>query len=145
MVVRERGERFLRNAPASARACGDDDNGAEPRLASRTGTRDAAPAEASTESAPAEEEVSSAPASGTGAAIVAEARKYVGTPYKHGGASPGAFDCSGFTSYVFSKFGVSLPRSSGAQRGAGRIVSASKGAPPISCGGRPRRDLHRQR
>lgn len=96
---------------------------------SRTGTRDAAPAEASTESAPAEEEVSSAPASGTGAAIVAEARKYVGTPYKHGGTTPGAFDCSGFTSYVFSKFGVSLPPSSGAQRGAGRIVSASEARP----------------
>lgn len=98
--------------------------------ASRTGTRAAAPAAASTQSAPApKQEVSSAPASGTGAAIVAEARKYVGTPYKHGGASPGAFDCSGFTSYVFSKFGVSLPRSSGAQRGAGRIVSASEARP----------------
>lgn len=70
-----------------------------------------------------------APASGTGAAIVAEARKYVGTPYVHRGTSPGGFDCSGFTSYVFSKFGVSLPTSSSAQRGAGRVVSAAEARP----------------
>ncbi|HLS02437.1 MAG TPA: C40 family peptidase [Beutenbergiaceae bacterium] len=76
-----------------------------------------------------QEEASSAPATATGSAIVAEARKYVGTPYVHGGASPGGFDCSGFTSYVFGKFGVSLPRSSGAQRGAGRVVSAAEARP----------------
>lgn len=76
-----------------------------------------------------QEEAAPAPASGTGAAIVAEARKYVGTPYVHGGTSPGGFDCSGFTSYVFGKFGVSLPTSSGAQRGVGRVVSAGEARP----------------
>lgn len=93
---------------------------------SRTGTRQAAPA-AQQSAAPAQ--VSSAPATATGAAIVAEARKYIGTPYRAGGGSPGGFDCSGFTAYVFSKFGVSLPRSSGAQRGAGRIISAAEARP----------------
>ena len=34
-----------------------------------------------------------------GAAIVAEARKYIGTPYQWGGKGPDVFDCSGFTRY----------------------------------------------
>lgn len=97
------------------------------QAASRSRTRTPAP-EPAAQSAPAPQ-ASSAPATGTGAAIVAEARKYVGTPYVHGGGSPGAFDCSGFTSYVFSKFGANLPRSSGAQRGAGRVVSAAEARP----------------
>lgn len=98
--------------------------------ASRAGTRSAPAQQPAAEAEkPKQEEVSSAPASGTGAAIVAEARKHVGTPYVHGGTSPGAFDCSGFTSYVFSKFGVNLPPSSGAQRNVGRQVSASEARP----------------
>jgi len=60
------------------------------------------------------------------AAIVAEAYKYIGTPYVSGGASPGGFDCSGFTQYVYGQFGISLPRTSGAQRNAGYVVSASE-------------------
>lgn len=71
----------------------------------------------------------SAPATATGAAVIAEARKHVGTPYVHGGRSPGAFDCSGFTSYVFAKFGVSLSPSSAAQRHQGRVVSAAEARP----------------
>lgn len=59
-------------------------------------------------------------------AIVAEAYKYVGTPYVSGGASPGGFDCSGFVQYVYAQFGISLPRTSGAQSNAGYRVSASE-------------------
>jgi cell wall-associated NlpC family hydrolase len=67
--------------------------------------------------------------SGIGNQIVAIARQYVGTPYVYGGATPAGFDCSGFTSYVFAQLGIDIPRSSAAQRGAGRIVSAAEAQP----------------
>src|SRR5690554_4082999 len=60
----------------------------------------------------------------SGSAIIAEAVKYVGTPYVRGGSSPSGFDCSGFVSYVYGQFGISLPRSSGAYYGVGTRVSS---------------------
>lgn len=62
----------------------------------------------------------------SGSRIIAEAAKYVGTPYVSGGSSPSGFDCSGFVSYVYGKFGVSLPRSSGAYYSVGTRVSSPK-------------------
>lgn len=59
-----------------------------------------------------------------GSDLVAFAKQFVGTPYVGGGKSPGGFDCSGFTSYVYGQFGISLSSSSGAQRGYGTVVSA---------------------
>jgi cell wall-associated NlpC family hydrolase len=69
------------------------------------------------------------PATASGSAIVDIARRYVGTPYVHGGASPSGFDCSGFTQYVFAQLGISIPRTSSAQRYAGYVVSASEARP----------------
>lgn len=46
-----------------------------------------------------------------------------GAYYTHGGAGPTGFDCSGFTSYVFDKVGISLPHQSSAQRAAVQSVS----------------------
>ena len=60
----------------------------------------------------------------SGSAIIAEAAKYVGTPYVFGGSSPSGFDCSGFVSYVYAQFGISLPRSSGAYWNVGTRVSS---------------------
>lgn len=44
--------------------------------------------------------------------IISTAKEYVGTRYVYGGSTPKGFDCSGFTSYVFNQYGVSLPRTS---------------------------------
>lgn len=42
--------------------------------------------------------------------LVAESKKYIGSPYVWGGTSPSGFDCSGYLNFVFAKVGVSLPR-----------------------------------
>lgn len=40
--------------------------------------------------------------------LLAEANKHLGKPYRHGMKGPNAFDCSGFTSYVYKQFGISI-------------------------------------
>jgi cell wall-associated NlpC family hydrolase len=69
------------------------------------------------------------PASIEGNAILEEAAKFVGSPYLAGGGTPAGFDCSGFVSYVYAQFGVSLPRSSDAYYSIGTRVSAEDARP----------------
>ena len=57
--------------------------------------------------------------------VVRVAFNQVGSRYVWGASRPGAFDCSGFTYYVMKQMGVTLPRTSRAQFGAGRAVSRS--------------------
>ncbi|ROR73393.1 C40 family peptidase [Bogoriella caseilytica] len=85
--------------------------------------------EAAAEAPAAEEPAPAAASSAIGDQIVAIARQYNGTPYAFGGSTPAGFDCSGFTQYVFAQVGISIPRSSGAQQGAGRVVSAAEARP----------------
>ena len=47
--------------------------------------------------------------------VIKYAYRFRGTPYRYGAASPKGFDCSGFTSYVFKRFGIELDRSSRGQ------------------------------
>lgn len=49
-----------------------------------------------------------------------------GVPYVFGGTSPYGFDCSGFTQYVFSSAGVSIPRMADSQLYAAREISSSE-------------------
>jgi cell wall-associated NlpC family hydrolase len=44
--------------------------------------------------------------------LVAYAKTFVGATYKYGGNTPEGFDCSGFVSFVFAHFNITLPRSS---------------------------------
>ena len=55
--------------------------------------------------------------------LLAYAFTFKGTPYVYGAMSPSGFDCSGFTSYVFKKFGIRLNRSSRGQVNDGRRVA----------------------
>ena len=61
--------------------------------------------------------------------VVEIAKRYLGTPYRWGAAGPDAFDCSGFTMYVYAQVGVSLPHSSRAQYHVGERVSRADLAP----------------
>ncbi len=62
--------------------------------------------------------------------LVQYATQFVGNPYVWGGTSltKGA-DCSGFVLSVFAKYGIPLPRTSGAQANSGTKIAAS-GAQP---------------
>ncbi len=59
----------------------------------------------------------------THSSVVAIAERYLGVPYRWGGASPSGFDCSGLVMYVYAQVGVSLPHSSYSQYGMGSPVS----------------------
>ncbi len=58
--------------------------------------------------------------SGQGSAVANYALQFVGNPYVYGGSSlTNGTDCSGFVMSVYRNFGISLPHSSGADRGVG--------------------------
>lgn len=61
--------------------------------------------------------------SASGSVILAEAKKYLGTPYVAGGASPSGFDCSGFVYYVLKQLGHSPYRTPVDQYKMGYAVS----------------------
>ncbi|GGV15271.1 C40 family peptidase [Streptomyces griseoflavus] len=70
-----------------------------------------------------------AAASGRAAAAVAAARSALGRPYVWGANGPSGFDCSGLTQWSYAQAGVALPRTSQAQRYAGRQVPLSEARP----------------
>ena len=61
--------------------------------------------------------------------VVSIAKRYIGAPYRWAASGPNAFDCSGFTMFVYKQVGVSLPHSSRAQINYGERVSRSDLAP----------------
>jgi len=56
--------------------------------------------------------------------ILEAAFSQLGTDYRRGGTTPRqGFDCSGFTTWVFNRYGIELPRSSREQYQVGQKVS----------------------
>ncbi len=55
--------------------------------------------------------------------LISDAMELRGTPYRYGSRGPKTFDCSGFTGYIYRKYGYELERSSSGQAGQGREVS----------------------
>ena len=68
---------------------------------------------------------------GSGAQVAQLASSYAGkAPYRWGGTTPSGWDCSGMVMWVYARFGVSLPHSSGAQARMGTAVPSLAQAQP---------------
>jgi len=59
-------------------------------------------------------------------AVLVTAASLKGRPYRYGATGPRAFDCSGYTKYVYARNGIKLPRTTQQQyRDARKISKAS--------------------
>ncbi|MGY2064176.1 C40 family peptidase [Blastococcus sp. SYSU DS0619] len=63
------------------------------------------------------------PAGSAAATAIQVALSKVGSPYRSGATGPGAFDCSGLTSYAYAAAGIALPRTSSGQSKIGPQLS----------------------
>ena len=61
--------------------------------------------------------------------VIGFAKKHLAIRYRSGGTTPGGFDCSGFTRFCFSRFGINLPHSSAAQGTVGQRVDREQAKP----------------
>ncbi len=61
--------------------------------------------------------------------VVTTAKRYLGVPYRRGGAAPDGFDCSGYVMYVFGRNGMRLPRSAEGQFQRGRRITIRAAGP----------------
>lgn len=119
---RRRAEEAAEAARAAETEQGDDDNeqARDGDRESRSGSRTSTESKTSSDPAPASS------GSGRAADAIAFAKAQVGKPYGYGSTGPNAYDCSGLTGAAWRAAGVSLPRTSQAQFGAGRAVSMSE-------------------
>lgn len=58
--------------------------------------------------------------------VISTAKKYIGVPYKFGGTTPKAFDCSGYLQYVFAQNGYTIPRTADEQYKLGKKTTNTK-------------------
>lgn len=72
---------------------------------------------------------SSTTRTGSGNNVVSFAESLIGVPYVYGGTTPSGFDCSGFVQYVYSHFGVNLPRTTTQQENCGTQIPVSQAQP----------------
>ena len=57
--------------------------------------------------------------------IVEYGKRYLNTPYRYAASGPSSFDCSGYTSFVFRKFGYNLNASSAGQARQGEAINST--------------------
>ena len=62
-------------------------------------------------------------------AVVYEAKRWIGTPYRYGGTGRDGVDCSGFVSRMYAKAGFTLPRTERDMYYSGSAVSLQKARP----------------
>ncbi len=60
-----------------------------------------------------------------GTTVLETAKQYLGRPYVYGANGPSAFDCSGFTSYIYRQHGYNLNRTAAGQYSNGTYVAKS--------------------
>jgi len=124
-VLAERAAALLAQKQAAARASRH--RAAQAAAAPDRSTGGAAASRSSSASTGSTPGVAAGTSAGSGRAAVAvrEAYAKLGSPYVWGASGPSVFDCSGLTSWVWAKAGVSLPHSSRAQYSVGAHVSQS--------------------
>lgn len=61
--------------------------------------------------------------------VLTFARRHLNIRYRSGGTTTHGFDCSGFTRFCYSHFGISLPHSSAAQGSVGQAVEKAHAQP----------------
>ena len=57
--------------------------------------------------------------------VVEYGKRYLNTPYRYAASGPSSFDCSGYTSFVFRKFGYNLNASSAGQARQGEAINST--------------------
>jgi cell wall-associated NlpC family hydrolase len=62
--------------------------------------------------------------------LIEAAKRHIGARYSLGSTGPKSFDCSGFTSYVFKRLGITLKRSSREQVTQGEAVASKSELQP---------------
>ena len=58
--------------------------------------------------------------------LLQTAKSYIGVPYKFGGTTPKAFDCSGYLQYVLARNGITIPRTADEQNKLGLRTKSSQ-------------------
>ncbi|WP_167958890.1 C40 family peptidase [Anaerosporobacter faecicola] len=129
-----RAEQERQEALANQQAAQNQTTGRRPSSNGATSSGTASSGSTSTNSSNTTSNSSGTTATGNkslGQKIANYATQFRGNPYVYGGTSlTNGADCSGFVLSVYRKFGISLPRTSGAQASAGRRVASISQAQP---------------